>query len=320
MVSVMTDTLTALLLRRSETGEAALLWGRAAKPHFGLDFDRLLAAGVLVEQSPASEWPTCAGCECGFDARPIQRIGGRIIATCPIDAGADTVLTEDDLRDFRIDAERLITLIAEASGFPGPVEALAPGLWRIGRLASGRSVVLAVSVPVLEQPGIVFLLKAAAGGASVTVLAPDPGRATHLRFLEAGIDLVELRAALRPGSHGIDHLDRDALEPTARKRRLSIRLLSQAVLIDGTPQRIPSQPFRLLALLAQEVSGGKGPVRNRTIEGATGREARDLIRELRDTLSAGRQNAAEIRNWIKARRALAAFELVLEPEQIEIAR
>jgi hypothetical protein len=59
---------------------------------------------------------------------------------------------------------------------------------------------------------------------------------------------------------------------------------------------------------------------NREIEDTTGRDARDLVRELRDTLSAGRSNGPELRGWIAARRSLGAFELVLEPEQIEIAR
>ena len=140
----MTDTLTALLLRLSEGGRPALLWGRMAKAAFGPAFERLLADGVLVECPPAEEWSACADCECGFDARPIQRIGDRIIAACPFDASSDIELEEDDLRDFRIDPEKLVALIAEASGFPEPIETLAPDLWRIGRLASGRSVVVAV--------------------------------------------------------------------------------------------------------------------------------------------------------------------------------
>ena len=91
-----------------------------------------------------------------------------------------------------------------------------------------------------------------------------------------------------------------------------------AVLIDGTPQRVPPQPFRLLTLLAQELRDGRGPVRNRDIEDATGRDARDLVRELRNALSTGRPNGAELRDWIEARRSLGAFELVLEPQQVEI--
>jgi hypothetical protein len=172
---------------------------------------------------------------------------------------------------------------------------------------------------VLDQPGIVLLLKAAAGGAPVTVLTPEPDASIRLRFLEAGIDFVELRSALVPGPSGIDRLDRDALEPRTEGPRLSIHLEAQAVLIDGTPQRVPSQPFTLLALLARAVRDGKGPVRNRAIEDATGRDARDLVRELRDALSAGRSNGSELRDWIEARRSLGAYALVLEREEIVVA-
>jgi hypothetical protein len=299
----MTNTLTAQLLRLSE-GSRPTLWGRVARPHFGREFDRLLAEGVLVERPPAEEWSTCVNCECGFDARPIQRIGDRIVAACPFDVDSDTELEEDDLRDFCIDAERVVCLLAEASGFLGPIETLAPDLWRLGRLASGRFIAAAITARALEQPGIVLLLKATACGTPITVLAQDPGPTMRLRFLEAGID----------------RLDQDALEPKTDGPRLSIQVAAQAVLIDGTPQRVPCQPFNLLALLARAVRDGAGPVRNRTIEDTTGRDARDLVRELRDALSAGRPNGSELRGWIEARRSLGAFELVLEPEQIEIAR
>lgn len=313
----MTDTLTALLLQLSE-GSARLLWGRVARRHYGCGFDRLLAEGVLTERPPAEEWSTCANCDCDFDVRPIQRIGDRIIAACPFDVSADTELEEDDLRDFRIDPDRLVALVAGASGFEEPPEPLAPDLWRFGRLASGRSVVVGITARALDHAGIVLLLKAAAAGAPVTVVAPDPGPAIRLRFLEAGIDLVELQSALTPTEGLVDRLDLVMLEPTADGRRLSIQLAAQTVMIDGTPQRVPSQPFKLLTLLAQEVRDGRGPVRNRAIEDATGRDARDLVRELRDALSAGRPNASELRDWVEARRSLGAFELALEPEQIEI--
>ncbi len=314
----MTDTLAALLLRLSEGDGPAILWGRMAKPHFGPAFERMLAAGVLVECPPAEEWAACADCDCGFDARPIQRLGNRIIAACPYDASSDIELEEDDLRDFRIDAPKLVALIAEASGFTEPTETLAPDLWRIGRLASGRSVVVAVRARDLDQPGIVLLLKADAGGAPVTVLAPDPGHAIRLRFLEAGIDLVELRAAIGPGPQGVECMKRSLLEPKMEGLRLSVDLATRTVTIDGTAQRIASQPFKLLALFAQAARDRTGPVANRAIEDATGRDARDLVRELRDALSAGRPNRSELRNWIVARRSLGAFELALEREEIEV--
>lgn len=221
----MNDTLTALLLQLSEGGSPALLWGRQAKPHFGPAFDRFLTAGVLVEHPSIEEWSPCPDCDCGFDTRLIQRIDGKVVAACPVDATSDTELQEDDLREFRIDPER----------------------------------------------------------------------------------------------REIDRLDQDALEPKTDGPRLSIQVAAQAVLIDGTPQRVPAQHFNLLALLARAVRDGRGPVGNRAIEDTTGRDARDLVRELRDALSAGRPNGSELRDWIEARRSLGAFELVLQCEEIRFA-
>jgi len=314
----MTATLTALLLQRSEQDPQALLWGREAKPRFGPAFDRLLAAGVLVEEPPFEFWSTCEDCDCDFDWRRIQYLGERIVAACPIDASADTELEPDDLRSFLIHAPALVALLAEESGLADPVEKIAPDLWLLGRLPCGRAVFLARTMGAIAHPGTTLLIRAFAPGAAATLLAPSPTAAASRRFLEAGIDLVETVAALRPGARGIDRLDQHALAPKTVGPRLSIQVAARTVLVDGSPQRVPSQPFNLLALLARAVRDGAGPVSNRAIEEATGRDARDLVRELRDALSVDRLNRSDLRDWIKARRSLGAFELVLDPEEIEV--
>ena len=262
----MTDTLAALLLQQSEGSRPALLWGRSAKPHFGPAFDRLLAAGVLVECPPIEDWSPCADCDCGFGIRPIQRIDGRIVAACPIDAGSDTELEEDDLREFRIDPRPLIGLIAEASGFAQPVEMLAPELWRIGRLATGRSIVVAVTARMLDQPGIVLLLKSDAGGAPVTVVAPDPGVAIRRRFLEAGIDFVGLRLALKATVGAVDQLDRAILEPGTEGPRLLIERRARRANLDGRSVHLSDQLFALLLFLAERALAGPETVEFRVIE------------------------------------------------------
>jgi hypothetical protein len=310
------DTLTMHLLRLTEASPAAVLSGQAARRYSAGEIDRLLVAGVLEELAPATEWSPCADCECALGCRPIRVVAGRIIACCPIDLGSDLELGPEDLRAFRIDVGRLLQRGSRASGIAGPPETMAPGLWSLGRLASGRTIVVALPARALRAQGAVLLLKSAGG--PVTVLAHNPDQTTRLRLLEADIDLIELRSALVPGAVGVDRLDRDALEPRTEGPRLSIHLEAQAVLVDGTFQRVPSQPFKLLALLARAARDRKGPVRNRAIEDATGRDARDLVRGLRDALSAGRPNGSELRDWIEARRSLGAFELVLLPEQIEI--
>jgi hypothetical protein len=117
----------ALLTRLSEAGPDAVLWGRAARPHFGPAFDRLLRKRVLVERSRAGMWPTCADCDCGLDARPIVEAQGNLVAACPLDHHADQNLAPGDLRSFCIDSERLVAVMAEVSGFNSPASIL-PGL------------------------------------------------------------------------------------------------------------------------------------------------------------------------------------------------
>lgn len=322
----MNDTLTALLLQLSE-GSLRRLWGRVARPHFGPMFDRLLADGVLTERAPAEEWSACSDCDCGFGARPIQRIADRIVAACPFDASKDTELMEDDLRDFLIDPDRLVGMVARASGFVGPIEALAPDLWRVGRLASGRSIVVAITAQVLDQPGIVLLLKAAAGGAPLTVLAPEPGPAIRLRFVEAGIDFVELRSALQPSAGKVDRLDRDALEPRGAGPSLKIECRARRVTLDGRTINLSEQLFGLLRFLAERALDSPATVEIRTIEDHVwgdgihriASSVRDPIRALREALAAGAADQAAARGLIEYRRNPNGYRLRIDPADLSLA-
>jgi len=300
----MTATLTSLLLQLSESGRPPLLWGRQAKPYFGPSFDRLLAAGVLAECPPIEEWSACADCDCGFGIRPIQRIDGRIVAACPVDAGSDTELEEADTREFRIDPERLVSLIATASGFLEPLDMLAPSLWRIGRLASGRFIVVAVTAQVLDQAGIVLMLKAVAGGAAVTVVAPKPDPAIRMRFLEAGVDLVELQAALRPSEGAADQLDPPLLESKGAEPRTGAELVVRrgAGTIDwrGTTIGFTHQQFPVLLRLLEGARSHSKVASGPLVEDATGREAKDLIRELRQRVEGAGFSGAEAKSLIRA--------------------
>lgn len=307
----MTDTLTACLWRLSEPGHGAVLGGDIARRYAVETIDRLLAAGVLEELAPTTEWPPCVDCECALGFRPIRCINGRHVACCPLDPGSDLALDPEDLRGFRVDAERFLSLLGQGSGLVGPVETLAPGLWRIGRLSSGRVIAAALPARALQSAGSVLLLKN--GGSPITVVAREADQATRLRLLEASIDLVDLKLALTV-DESLDRLDPTALEPRIHAPRLVIRVAEQAVTIDGVRQPVAAQPFRLLMLLAEHRRSGLGPVGNRTIENVTGRDPRDLVRELRDALSAGRINAEEIRRWIVARRSVGGFELMIDAQ------
>ncbi|MGF1660567.1 MAG: transcriptional regulator [Rubrimonas sp.] len=316
----MTDTLTALLLRRSEQGAPALIWGREARPHFGAAFDRLLGAGVLVEEPPFDVWSTCDDCDCGFDWRPIQRIGARIVAACPIDAGSDTELEEDDLRSFLIDAPALVALLAGESALEGAIEEIAPKLWLLGRLDCGRAVFLALAKDAIAHPGTTLLIRAVAPGKPATLLAPAPTVAERRRFDEAGIDVVETLSALRSGPHGIDVLNPARLVPRAAGPRLIIDSRDRRVVLDGRQVALSAQSFDLLLSLAEHARSGGPAVEVRAIEerlwGAgvhrIASTVRQPIRTLRTALG---ETAADL---IAYRRNPNGYRLMLDPQEIDI--
>ena len=132
----MNDSLAKPLLRRSAAGPEPILAGRDAAPFLGPAIARLLAKGILTELPPASSWPPCAGCGCGFSERPIVEIDGRLVAECPDDAHADTSLDAADLRSFAIAVVRLVAMLAAGTGWSDPPERLAAGVWRLGDLGS----------------------------------------------------------------------------------------------------------------------------------------------------------------------------------------
>ena len=311
-----TGTIFALLTRLSEGGPDAVLWGRAARPHLGPVFDRFLRKRVLVERPRAGMWPTCAHCDCGLDARPIIEVHGKFVAACPHDHHADQSLAPDDLRSFRIDSERLVAVLAEASGFNNAASILT-GLWQMGRLASGRAVFLALHQDAVDQPGIVLILHAAASGAPITLLAPEILPDMQLRFSEASIDVAILRSVLAPSSSGIDVISVAALEAPAHAPRLVIAKSAQTVTLDDRHLHFPSQLQRLVLMLAEQALSKDPILSHQVIGGATGRESRDLIRDLRANLASQGLTKAEANALIKTV-SPRGYRLGLDPAEISL--
>lgn len=323
----MSESLATLLLRLSEAGEPAFLWGRRAKPYLDRAFDRLLADGVVVEQAPATSWPVCATCDCGLYARPIEEIDGRSIAICPNDARSDVVLDADDLRSFHIDQGRLIREMALASGFEAEPSDVVPGVWLLGPASRGRVAFAACTLTAARQPSLLAILRAAARGAPVTLLGPALPHGDRRRFDEAGVHLVPLREAIRTHGGSAFSLDVSRLvpEPGIAPRLVIVESMRQ-VTLDGVERALSEQPFRLLCLLATQARTDGATVQIRDIEahiwGAAihrlVRQARDVVRELRDGLSKGSADPKPIRALIGNRRNPNGYRLALAPEDIDL--
>jgi len=322
----MSAGLVRLLLQQSEGGDPAMLWGRAAKPHFGGAFDRLLARGVIVEEAPATSWPPCDGCECGTDERPIQRMDGRIVAACPFDANSDAVLDDDDLRSFRIQTSALMREIASASGFGSDPCEVIKGVWHLGNTSAGRAVFVAPSTSRAVQSGIIPVLRLTARDGPMILAAPALPSAERRGLEEAGVDLIHLGQSV--GSNGdmpfaLEH-SRLALAPTANPR-LVIRQSAQQVNLDGVARPLSPQSFELLTLLAERALtddpfASSGDVEGRiwgTLVHKLSRPARDVVRELRDALAAGASDPESVRGLIENHRN-RGWRLTLTPSEIDL--
>ena len=313
----MIETLPRLLLRLSEAGEPAILWGRQAAPHAGRDFERLVDGGVLVEQAPATEWDVCPACDCGLDARPVQLVNGRHIAVCPTDRRSDVDLSDDDLRSFRIHPPALVREIATASGFGDELSPVTAGVWHLGQTSSQRALFLALSRDGVLLPGMIGLMRSIARLLPIMLIAPAMAADDQARFIEAGISVVSTGGCIDADATGFA-IDTATLEtaPTFEVQ-LVIFSLSQRVVLDGIEMHIPQQPFKLLVMLAEAVGGRKVYLTPHEIEAEnSGRGAADLVRELRGFLSEGRRGRGA--DLIKTRRSPTGYFLALAPEGFEL--
>lgn len=291
----MTETILRLLTRLSEAGIDAILSGDMAASISGPVFKRLLARGVLTEQAPLTHWDTCDLCDCGLAAREIRPIGTGFRAECPLDRRRDIDLSEDDLQVYSIDAASLASAISITAGFSADPPEITASLWMLGSMASGRSVFLALEVRSVAYDGALLRLRQAAKGQGITLLGPKLPTDIALTFEDAGILAVETAHALIPGSGPFGAtVDGGALEPAASKPKLQLRSGTGEVQCMGRSIILSHQLFPVFRQLA-DASRTRDPiVSGPKLEGTSGREAKDLIRELRDAFKAAGFSQEEV--------------------------
>jgi hypothetical protein len=290
----MTETILRLLTRLSEDGEDAILPGDLAAPFFGPVFERLLAKRVLVEQAPLSDWEVCGACECGLPCRPIRGAGNAFRAECPLDCRQDVELTSDDLRVFRIGAVALASVIGAAAGFGAAPRPVTGKVWQLGDTPSGRAVFLALEPAALTCDGIIASLRQAAQGSDITILAPKLPPEAAQRVYDAGFHLIETLAVLTSASNGLGVvIDVAALEPAPLAPVLRVRRATAEVQWDGRSVILSGQIFPVFERLLEKALSRDQVASGSHVEGTTGREARDLIRELRGAFKAAGFTDAE---------------------------
>jgi DNA-binding winged helix-turn-helix (wHTH) protein len=321
----MTDNLTTLLLRLSEAGEPAIVWGRQAKPYLSREFDQLLARGILIEEAQATDWDVCASCECGLDVRPIQQIDGRFIAVCPFDRGSDSVLDAEDLRSFRIVMPELMRAIATASGLGQKPALVMPGVWHLGVAPAKRGLFMAFTRDNILVPGLISSLRTIGDKLPLTIVAPTLPAAELLRFVESGIHYVATKDAFSTSGPPFA-LDGAKLIPQASiAARCTLVQERSEVIFDGHVIALSPISFKLLWLLAETVICGGGIANRRNIEQqlwnttVSKTAVADAIRNLRDALTKigahGKKLAALIQSI-----SIQGYMLKIDPADIRLVR
>jgi hypothetical protein len=291
----MTDTILRLLTRLSEAGDDAILTGSVARPFHGPLFERLLSRRVIVEDARLTEWDVCDRCDCGLASRPIRSVGGeRFSAECPLDRRQDVDLAEDDLRVFRIGFEALVSVLGTAAGFRVAPKLAAEKVWRLGDTQSGRTVFLALEPAALTGDGIIATLRQAAQGSDITILAPELPVEAARRHLDAGFHMVETLEVLTPSSDGLGAaIDVTALAPVPLAPVLRVRRATAEVQWDRRSVILSRQTFPVFERLLEKALSRDQIASGPHVEGTTAREAKDLIRELRDAFKAAGFTDAE---------------------------
>ena len=318
----MTETLARLLLRLSEAGSPAYLWGRQASPYMGPAFERLLERGVLIEQPRATTWQTCFDCECGLDERPVELIDGQPVAVCPSDHRNDARLSADDLTTYLIDPEMFVGELVRGVSLATRPSEISPGLWHCGRVGTDIDVFVALAEPAVLQPGLRATIRETLGQSTWLLIGPTLSAGDRTHLVDRGFRICTFDEALRVDDTGACRLDLSGLlEGPAETVRLIVDGRAQCAVVEGRAVDMPAAPFKLLRLFTEAVLGGGRLLTAQQIEAKfSQREAPDLVRELRKCLQRAGLDAATAAVWIRTHRSPTRYGLSLAPGEIEYRR
>lgn len=306
-----------LWTRLSNGGPQVSISGRALRRFPEREIDSLLRARVLIEQRKADTWSVCAHCDCGLDARPIGDFDGEFRACCPSDASEDVILHEDDLRRFAVDPDRLAAQIATSGDIAGAVTRIAGGIWLLGNISSGHTVVLCLDPDDLSAPGAILAIKAAAGRQPLVLVAHAFPTEIAMRLRETEIVPRQLATVFQATPDGRGRLVLDKASTPAMAPRLVLDRSAQSVVLDGIRLDLPMQMFALFRLLTEQAVKRDPLVKKQEIETQTGRPANEVVRDLRKALVSCGLPDAQSKALIATVRA-RGYRLGLDPAEVAI--
>lgn len=218
---------------------------------------------------------------------------------------------------YLIDGEWLIAAIAAAGNLTGVPAAISPGLWSMGKSTTGRSIFLCRSPRDVFVPGISMLLKSLAGGTPPIVVFDDIDQASCIRLRDMEIDVHNVSELLRADGNGVEVMSFDGLLPAGNRVRLIVHRSSQAVTLDGRVLDLPSQMLALVRLFAEQAVGPDPRLKKQDIEIKTGREPKEIFRDLRKALIGCGLTRADVDELFVLVRGIG-YRLALNREEIEI--
>ena len=234
-------------------------------------------------------------------------MNGRLVAMCPYDSTLDELLSDDDVRQFRLEADELCLSIREDSGLGGDgPKQLAPGIWLIGQTSQQDApprVIFVAFETGLGAAAIIAMLRRVAGPTSVSLLLA--GRADlelRLALEDAGVAQAPIAELLVDEPRAPFRLDSDLLTSTKPQPRLVLRHSDRSVTFEGMSEILPPQPFKLLRFMLMEAEAGRPLIENRLIEkelwstAIHNQQVANAVRRLRDALASilGNRKQAEI--------------------------
>ncbi len=292
--------ITTLLTLLSEAGDEAVLSGSMARPYFGPVFNRLLKARVLVEQTPLEDWDICNGCECGMFARPITPEGDRFRADCPLDAARDIILERDEIRVFEVGVPNLISEIATAGGFDDPPAEITKGLWRLGEAISGRGIYLALNLQLLDRSSLIAIIRQSYKTGRAAIITQNASSVATQWLQEAGIDQVKASVVIKPANNRLGfEFDLEALDMATGAPELVVRPNVAQIEWHGRSVTFSHQIFPVFQRLLEKTMSRDRIASGPFLESTTGREAKDLVRELRDQIKAAGFSDGESKSLIE---------------------
>jgi len=244
-------------LRRSEGGDPAYLLGcPGLSPAAASAFQQLLVLGAVLRERLLDTWDPCATCSCSPGERRVRWIDGMPVAICPLSRDDDEALDPDDQQLFRISLSRFAELVGRAAGLDDRPDQIAPSLWRLGRLAGGRVLLLATSSFAVRGAGVFDRLNALARSGRFTLIADMKSAVEMASPAERCIDVVppdEAFTSSEPSQPVRVNQNRLlVVAESAVPDVLEVNPRAFTTVFGGRPLQLEPRDARVLSILARE--------------------------------------------------------------------